>query len=678
MIHHIVVSKQVRRRKHYSEVCHSYEVKDNRVYTDGGRPRRSLLAEELYNNPFPGCTNVGQVFEKVVEQFGNRKCVAERDIIKIVKNPEGSKIPVQIEFGDYKYNTFKDTLEVTKAVSAGLNKLLHSQDKRAGILAQSQVRYHFMIEACMRGKITLTTYYSNLGDESLIFAMKESNVSVLAVDIDLVEKMKKLALDLPELKHLIILDRYNGKHPCGDINSVRNTWNIEHIKLTSFEELIELGKNSEPNPDDCKAELEDICLFMYTSGSSGVPKAVQLSHKNILSSMGGMFVGIITLDEAPDDTFLSFLPLAHIFAFQCELCILYRGGCVAYASPLTLVKGFPGLTPGCEGDFQKARPTMMAVVPLLLERIKATVQKQVSHGIKKVLFDMAFKQKVEAQKEYRDTPFWDFLLFDKIRTMVFGGRLRMFLCAGSHLLPETQTFCRVVFRTVIYQAYGLTETVCGGCLQVPLLREVGSVGVPTPCVEVRLKDWPEANYFSTDKPYPRGEILVRGDCVTMGYFNRPEETETALIVDNNGDRWFHSGDIAQWNDKGNLEIIDRKKDLVKLQHGEYLSLSKIEATLVTCKYIENICIHGSLSSRYCVALVCIKPEYTGISDEVLLKELKAVGKEGGLKNFEIPEKVFITPKAWTPDNNLVTPSFKVVRRTIYEEFKDSIDKLYSN
>lgn len=352
----------------------------------------------------------------------------------------GGKIPYQVDFGDYHYSTFSETFEIAKAVSSGLNQLLHNEDKRAGILASSQVRYHYMIEGCMRGGIILTTYYSNLGDESLIYAMKESSVSVLAVDIDIIDKMKVLSKSLPDLKHIIVLDKYHGKHPKGDFQHVKNNWEIDTIKLTSFEELIEMGKNAGNNPHDCESKIDDLCLLMYTSGSSGLPKAVQLTHRNILSSMGGMFQAIISMDYAPEDTFLSFLPLAHIFAFQCELCIIYKGGRVAYGSATTLVKGFPGLTEGCEGDFQKAKPTMMAVVPLLLERIKATVEKQTSHGILKTLFGMAYKAKVNAQKNYSDVSFWDYLVFDKIRTKVFGGRLRMFLSAGSHLLPETQVY----------------------------------------------------------------------------------------------------------------------------------------------------------------------------------------------------------------------------------------------
>lgn len=211
---------------------------------------------------------------------------------------------------------------------------------------------------------------------------------------------------------------------------------------------------------------------------------------------------------------------------------------------------------------------------------------------------------------------------------------------------------------------------------MPLLRESGCVGVPTPCCEVRLKDWPEGNYFSTDKPNPRGEVLIHGDCVTVGYYNRKEESEASFVIDENGDRWFHTGDIGMWNEKGNLVIIDRKKDLVKLQQGEYLSLSKIESTLVNCEYLENICVYGSLSSSYCVALVDIKPQYIGINENNILKSLEEIGLKGGLKSiliikfleFEIPKKVYITPKSWTPENNLVTPSFKVVRRKIYEEY----------
>ena len=154
------------------------------------------------------------------------------------------------------------------------------------------------------------------------------------------------------------------------------------------------------------------------------------------------------------------------------------------------------------------------------------------------------------------------------------------------------------------EGYGLTETSAVATLMHFEEHTTGTVGPPVQGVNIKLVNWEEGNYRVTDKPRPRGEILIKGGNITAGYFKQPEKTAEEYLVDNQGGRWFKSGDIGQIEDDGTLKIIDRKKDLVKLQFGEYVSLGKVESALKTNPLVENICIYGDSSRSYVVALLC--------------------------------------------------------------------------
>lgn len=151
----------------------------------------------------------------------------------------------------------------------------------------------------------------------------------------------------------------------------------------------------------------------------------------------------------------------------------------------------------------------------------------------------------------------------------------------------------------------------------------GRVGAPLGCCDIRLVNWAEGNYTTKDKPYPRGEILIGGDNVALGYYKLPEATEKDFFEED-GRRWFRSGDIAEVQGDGCFKIIDRKKDLVKLQVGEYVSLGKVESELKTCALVDNICVYGDPSKQYCVALIV--PALKQVSDALKATIMQIIAK----------------------------------------------------
>merc|ERR1711936_1184293 len=213
--------------------------------------------------------------------------------------------------------------------------------------------------------------------------------------------------------------------------------------------------------------------------------------------------------------------------------------------------------------------------------------------------------------------------------------------------------------------YGLTET--ASCATVTHTRDrvTGRVGAPLYDTDIKLVNWEEGGYRVTDTPNPRGEVHVGGDNVAVGYFKNEKETQ-ANFYEENGRRWFRTGDIGEFDQDGVLKIIDRKKDLVKHQHGEYVSYGKTESVLKTAPIVENICAYANPDRDFIIAIL--------IPDK---NQLKDYGIKNGLKNFEIPTKVLIVLDEWTPDNGLATAAFKIRRKFIYDEYRKEIEMTYN-
>ncbi|CAF1669984.1 unnamed protein product, partial [Adineta ricciae] len=213
--------------------------------------------------------------------------------------------------------------------------------------------------------------------------------------------------------------------------------------------------------------------------------------------------------------------------------------------------------------------------------------------------------------------------------------------------------------------------------------------------EIRLVDWIEGQYKNTDKPNPRGEILIGGKVVADGYFGEAGRKENENFKEIEGTRYFCTGDIGECFPDGTLKIIDRKKDLVKLRGGEYVSLTKVEMAMSKIPIIENCCLCASASSEYTVALICPntktmsnfteknfgeKDWHKLVNDdefiELVLKEVQQACNKGGIERFETPQKIKIVTEPWTPETGLVTDALKLKRKAIEQKYKDDIEDLY--
>ncbi|KAL5983427.1 hypothetical protein ACLOJK_017512 [Asimina triloba] len=303
-------------------------------------------------------------------------------------------------------------------------------------------------------------------------------------------------------------------------------------KAYSWNEFLQIGKE---NPAELlPPQPSDTCTIMYTSGTSGDPKGVVLTHENHATYVRGVDLYMEQFEDkmTSEDVFLSFLPLAHILDRMIEEYFFHKGASVGY---------YQGDINALRDDLMELKPTFFAGVPKVFERV---------HEGLDILLE----------------PF-------RIVSGRLGGRIRLMVSGGAPLSNEVEEFMRITCCAFFTQGYGLTET-CG-LTTVAFPDEIsmmGTVGVPSVYSEVRLEEVPEMGYSPLADP-PRGEICARGKTVFSGYYKNPELTKEVIK-----DGWFHTGDIGEINSEGILKIIDRKKNIFKLSQGEYVAAEYLEKT----------------------------------------------------------------------------------------------------
>jgi len=644
------------------------------------------------------CQTMADVWDWSVKRYSDKRLLGTRDVLgeEDEVQPNG-KMFKKLELGDYRWMTYEEVDAMSDNFGRGLRTLGQKPEQNLCLFADTRMEWLVAAQASFRQSFPVVTIYTNLGEEAVVHGLVETGVELVITSHELLPRFKKiLAGGTDSVKTIVYMENPIHRTP---ITGFR-----EGVTLISFWDVVSRGRktvNNNMSGEEWQAEperptAETPAIVMYTSGSTGTPKGVVLTHGNMAFTLGAF---LYNLDPLPDDMYIAYLPLAHVLELLGESMCVAWGCTIGYSHPNTLTDKSTMVKKGQKGDASVLQPTIMFCVPLILDRI----YKGVTENIRKkgafveALMDFCVEYKLECSRRGEQTPIMDRLIFKSIRMLV-GGRVRAILSGGAPLSPHTHDYLRTVLGIRLLQGYGLTETSACGAIMAFDQNTVGDVGPPVQGVNIRLVDWDEGNYRVTDKPRPRGEVYIGGRNVGKEYYKMPEKTEEEFFDDETGRRWFKTGDIGQVEEDGRLKIIDRKKDLVKLQFGEYVSLGKVESVLKGCPVVGNVCVYGDSSKSYVVAVLCPVPatlneiaDKFGKSDlgfeaqckdkdvtGAVLREVVNHAKSSKLEKFEIPGAVTLTHIEWTPDTGLTTAAMKLKRKPLQEFYQDDLDRMYGN
>jgi len=575
--------------------------------------------------------------------------------------------------GDYKWITYKTACQRAANIGSALVHLGAKRGDRIGIFSINRPEWVIADMACMNHSFVPVALYATLGPNAIEYVVNHAEITTILCEGKNVDKMLQLG-STTGIKTIVSFDKQSE----ATVNKFKDI-NIDVIGLEEFEKTGEAN----PKPHDPPTPT-DLCTLLYTSGSTGNPKGVMLTHINMVSEVAGAHYSPANM--TPEDVHMSYLPLAHSFERAVVSLLCYIGGQVGF---------FSGLIPELFNDIQVLRPTFLVGAPRVWQRLHDKLWLTVNHDswLKKFLFNWGLNSKQAALKSGGATPIWDKIVFSKTKEKL-GGRVKFILSGSAPLDPKLAEFLRACFCCPVVQGYGLTENVGGACVGYPEDNEVGHVGAPLACTEFKLVDVPEMNYFSTDKPFPRGEVCLRGHNLFVGYYKDPEKTAEDLKEDG----WFHTGDIGRWNDNGTLSIIDRKKNIFKLSQGEYVAAEYLESIYVRSPLASQVFVYGDSLNSFLVGVVVpdfevleklVQAKYPALNpkDQQALAKSKEIyteimesfeqcAKDAKLFGYEKLKHIYVEHEAFTEDNNLLTPSFKPKRPQLKERYQATITELY--
>ena len=593
---------------------------------------------------YEACTSLTAIFYDRVEELADRPLLWRK-----------------VE-GVYQPLTWQEVAEKVKALSLGLRDLGVKPGDRVTLVAENQPEWFIADLAIISaGAITVPAYTTNRIADHQHVLNHSGSVGAIVSTKALAKNLLPAALDAPKCDWVVSLENVK----VGQSGAL----SVHH-----WDEIMERGLKSTADPLElvAKAKRDDVCCFIYTSGTGGTPKAVMLTHGNILCNCMGAY-DLLASFGLSEEIFLSFLPLSHSYEHTAgQYFPMTLGAQIYYA------EGVESLL----ANLSEVKPTIMTAVPRLYEamhqRIRRGVEKQ--GGLKKKLFEAAVEI---GTKRYKDPSsltikerivdfFCERLVRNKVRER-FGGRLKAFVSGGAALNPEIGIFFTALGLRVL-QGYGQTEASPVISANPPGKVKIHTVGLPLKGVEVKIAG--------------DGEILVRGELVMKGYWNDDEATAQAIQ-----DGWLHTGDIGHFDDDGYLEITDRKKDIIVLSGGDNVSPARVEGFLTLQPEISQAMVYGDKRPAL-VALLVPDPDWlaqwakdngkpndlTALSDDPALAKAFSGVIDQVNKSLSMLEKIrrfTLADEPFSTENGMMTPTLKIKRHVIKQHYGATLESLYA-
>ncbi len=561
--------------------------------------------------------------------------------------------------GVYEWTTYEQFAEKVDAFRGGLASLGVSAGDKVAIICKNTEEWAVSAYATYGLSAQHIPMYETQMAKEWEYIIRDCGAKVLlAANAAVLEQTRDFPENIESLEHIVLLSGNDA------------------ADVKTYSDLLKTGRE---NPVQVRhPESQSPMGMIYTSGTTGDPKGVMLSHRNLIFECE---VVLPLLGMTNEDRSLAFLPWAHVFGQVAEVHgLINSGGSAGLVEDVnTLIE-----------ELGVLKPSMFFAVPRVYNRIYERLRGQMQEkpGFIRSLFYGGLKQ-AKREREGETLGFLDNLTLTLARKIIFkkvlnrfGGNLRIAISGASALSPEVAEFVNDIGIS-IYEGYGLSENTAALSVNYPGVRRFGSVGKPLPGVRIEIDKSVEGSKEED------GEVIAYGENIMLGYHNLPEKTKESI----NDDGGLRTGDLGHLDADGYLYITGRVKEQYKLENGKYVAPAPLEESLKLSAYIDQVMLYGFNRPHNVAVIVAAMPavekfaEENGISGnvesllgdpivrELFQKQLEHYGKD--FKSFERPQNFALLSEEWGIDNGLLTPTLKLKREVVEDQFRSQIESLYS-
>ena len=595
---------------------------------------QALPKEEISHAIEPRDVRLPALMQAVLDGYAERPALGQR-AVHLVEDPRTGRTSAEL-LPHFDTITYAEVADRVHAISNAMTEV-HPGD-RVAILGFTSVDYTTIDMALASHGAVSVPLQTSAPAATLQPIVAETEPVVIASAVDHLADAVELALGSPTVSGLVVFDHHPQLDDHRDALADATAQLSEagrSITIDTLADVIDRGRRSPGRPPRVSADPNPLTLLIYTSGSTGAPKGAMYTEYLVANAWRQSTRASWGDQGAHPSITLNFLPMSHMMGRAMLYGTLGAGGTAYFAARSDLSTFLE--------DLALVRPTQLSFVPRIWDTIYA-----------------------EVRKELDQRPGDDDSVFAELRQSLLGGRYVSAMTGSAPLSSEMRTFVEALLDIHLIDGYGSTEA---GAVFVD-----GQIQRP-PVVDYKLVDVPDLGYFHTDRPHPRGELLVKSDSLFPGYYRRPQVT--AEMFDADG--YYRTGDVVAETAPDHLVYVDRRNNVLKLSQGEFVTVSALEAVFGDSPLIRQIYLYGNSARAYLLAVIVPTDEALHRDDvkTAVNDSLQDAARAAGLQSYEIPRDFIIETTPFTLDNGLLTGIRKLARPRLKAQYGDRLELLYS-